>query len=118
MTQKSTVEPSTWNDFLTEFSERNKGRRARFELFGQGGSVREESQEGHFEKATLGGRTVTVIRSYESQGIKKSMEDEIKDVHGVEVQFDTDGSEDTIEFMNHNGDKTVLRFESLVDGSS
>ena len=118
MTQRSTVEPSAWNEFLADFSERNNGRRARFELFGQGGSVKEESQEGHFEKASLTGRTVTIVRTYESHGMTKTMTDEIKDTHGIQIQHDAEGGEETLEFMNHNGDKTVLRFESLIDGAS
>lgn len=117
MTQKRTIESSEWTSFLDNFSSRNRGRRARFEIFHTGTS-KEEQQEGHFENITIDGRVVTVNRSYESRGEQKNMTDEVADTHGIVVQIDTDGSEDTLEFSNHNGDLTVLHFESLVDGDS
>lgn len=117
MTQKRSIESSEWTRFLNNFSSRNRGRRARFELFHTGTS-QEEQQEGHFENISIEGRVVTVGRSYESRGEQKTMTDEITDTHGIVVQIDTDGSEDTLEFSNHNGDLTVLHFESLVDGDS
>lgn len=118
MTQKNTIDPAGWGDFLQDFSERNRGRRARFDLFERSGRTAEEQQEGVFESATLEDRHVTVVRGYEDRGEAKTMTDEIKDVHGIAVQLDTDGSESTIEFLNHNGDMTQLHFESNVDGDS
>ncbi len=94
MTQKSTITPATWLDFLSDFTDRNRGRRARFEIFSPGSSA-EEQQEGHFESATISDNVVTIQRSYESQGEQKIMSDDITDVHGITVQLDTDGSEDT-----------------------
>ncbi|MGH7782986.1 MAG: hypothetical protein ACREO5_03985 [Candidatus Binatia bacterium] len=118
MTVKKLIEPSTWPEFLTQFSERNRDRRARFELFRRDGEVAEESREGHFDGATVDGRIVTIKRTYETSGESKTMSDELHDTHGIEVQYDTDGSEDTIEFTDHKGDMTVLHFESRVDGDS
>lgn len=118
MTQKNTIDPAEWEGFLTEFNARNRGRRARFDIFLSNGGTREEQQEGVFESASFSDRHVTVVRSYEENGEAKTMTDEIKDVHGVVVQLDTDGSEATIEFTNHNGDLTQLHFESKVDGDS
>jgi hypothetical protein len=118
MTVKKMIDPATWPEFLADFSERNKGRRARFEMFRRDGEVAEEEQEGHFEEATVNGRVVTVKRNAERLGQNRSIVDELHDTHGIEVQYDTDGSEDTIEFTDHKGDMTVLHFESLVDGDS
>lgn len=118
MTQRNTIDPAGWGDFLEHFSKRNRGRRARFDLFEQGGRTAEEQQEGVFEKASFADRHVTVVRGYEEGGEPKTMTDEIKDVHGIAVQLDTDGSEAAIEFSNHNGDMTQLHFESKVDGDS
>jgi len=118
MTVKKLIDPATWPEFLAEFSGRNRGRRARFELFRRDGSVAEEDQEGHFEGATVDGRVVRVERVYERLGESRTMTDDLHDTHGIEVQYDTDGSEDTIEFTDHKGDMTVLHFESLVDGDS
>ena len=118
MTQKKTIDSDSWADFLNDFSARNRGRRARFDLFEQGGNTAEEQQEGVFESASVAGHTVTVVRSYEENGEQKTMTDEIKDVHGITAQYDTDDSEDALEFINHQGDMTQLHFESRVDGDS
>jgi hypothetical protein len=118
MTVKKLIDPATWPKFLADFSERNRGRRARFELFRRDGEIAEEEREGHFEGVTIDGRVVTIKRIYERLGEGRTMVDDLHDTHGIEVQYDTDGSEDTIEFMDHKGDMTVLHFESLVDGDS
>jgi hypothetical protein len=118
MTQKNTIDPAGWGEFLQDFSQRNRGRRARFDIFEQSGRTAEELQEGVFESVSLEDRHVTVERSYDDRGEAKTMTDEIKDVHGIAVQLDTDGSESAIEFSNHNGDMTQLHFESKVDGDS
>jgi hypothetical protein len=112
------IEPQEWSSFLEDFSARNKGRRARFELFHHAGDVREEEQEAHFESASLEGRTVTVKRTDRSRGEPVDLALDVSDTHGIAVQYDTDGSEDTLEFTNHRGDMTVLHFESKVDGDS
>lgn len=114
---RTTIDPSKWEEFLAAFTDRNKGRRARFELFDHG-SVSEEAREGRFAQISIKNRVVAVTRTYQSLGETKSMTDEIHDVHGIEVQSDTNFNEDTIEFSNHNGDRTILHFESLIDGDS
>jgi hypothetical protein len=118
VTVKKLIEPSTWAEYLADFSARNKGRRARFELFRRDGEVAEEGREGVFDGLSVDGRVVTVNRTYDDHGQTKSMSDELHDTHGIEVQYDTDNSEDTIEFTDHKGNMTVLHFESRVDGDS
>lgn len=118
MTVKKMIDPAGWPEFLAEFSERNKGRRARFELFRRDGEIAEEGREGQFDGASIDGRVATIKRTYETSGESKTMSDELHDTHGIEVQYDTDGSEDTIEFTDHKGNMTVLHFESRVDGDS
>lgn len=112
------IEPNNWSSFLEDFSARNKGRRARFELFHHAGGVKEEEQEAHFEGASVNGRVVTVKRTDTSGKQPVAMSLDIRDIHGIAVQADTEGSEDTLEFTNHKGDMTVLHFESKVDGDS
>ena len=112
--QKKTIESSEWNNFLSEFSDRNTGRRARFEAFTAGG-VAEEDEEASFQSASIDGQVVTIDRVTAGG---ESISDQIDDVRGVSVQLDTDESENTIEFMDSNGDVTVLHFESMVDGES
>ena len=117
MTLIKPVEPQEWGTFLNAFSERNKGRRARFEIFSHG-DFSEESQEGVFEHASIDEHTVTVKRTYESRGETATMSDELTNIRGISVQYDTDNSEDMLEFTNDKDELTTLHFESKVDGDS
>ncbi|MBC7899245.1 MAG: hypothetical protein H7070_04250 [Saprospiraceae bacterium] len=112
------IDPAEWTEFLSEFSERNRGRRARFELFRRDGEVAEESQEGYFEQIGIEKDVVTIERKYKNHEKDKVMNDAIPNIHGISVQLDTDESENTLEFTNDKGDMTVLHFESMVDGGS
>ena len=112
------IDPAHWTEFLGEFSERNRGRRARFELFRRDGEVAEEEQEGNFERASIENGVINIERKYKNQEKDRVMSDKIPNIHGVAVQFDTDESENILEFTNDKGDMTVLHFESLVDGDS
>jgi hypothetical protein len=114
MTMISVVDPQEWGTFLDGFTERNKGRRARFEIYSHGDSS-EEQQEGHFEHIAIDGHTVTVKRTY---GEGSVMNDELTNVRGISVQYDTDNSEDMLEFTDAEGNLTTLHFESRVDGDS
>jgi len=117
MTMISVVDPQEWSTFLNGFTERNRGRRARFEIFSRGNSS-EEQQEGHFEHISIDGHTVTVKRTYTAQGRESVMTDELNNVRGISVQYDTDKSEDMLEFADGEGNLTTLHFESHVDGDS
>lgn len=112
-----TIDPQEWSEYLAGFSTRNRGRRARFELF-SGGGVAEESEEGVFDRIAIENDIATVTRIDRSEGNDSTVTAEIKGVRGIAVQLDTDNSENTLEFTNSNGDMTVLHFESRVDGDS
>ncbi len=117
MTMIKAVEPQEWAAFLSAFSERNRGRRARFEIFSHG-DFAEEEQEASFERASIEGHTVTIERSYDQHGSPKTMSDDLVDIRGIAVQYDTDESEDMLEFTNDKNQLTTLHFESRVDGDS
>ena len=112
--QKKTIESSEWDNFLSEFSDRNTGRRARFEAFTSRG-VAEEDEEASFQSVSIENHVVTVDR-VTAKG--EQIADRIEDVRGIAVQLDSDESENTIEFMDSSGDVTVLHFESRLDGIS
>jgi len=114
MTMINVVDPQEWATFLNGFTERNKGRRARFEIYSHGNSS-EEQQEGHFEHISIDGHTVSVKRTY---GEGSVMNDELTNVRGISVQLDTDNSEDMLEFTDAGGNLATLHFESRVDGDS
>ena len=117
MTMIKAVEPQEWDTFLNGFSERNQGRRARFEIFSHG-DLAEEEQEAYFESVSIDGQTVTVERSYDKQGEPTTMADQLENIRGISVQYDTDDTEDMLEFTNTKNDLTTLHFESRVDGDS
>ena len=83
MSQTKMIEPGDWSKFLDVFSERNRGRRARFELFRRDGEVAEEGQEGYFESISLVDEAVTVVRTDKS----KVKEYEMKDGDVVHFRF-------------------------------
>lgn len=112
------IEPKEWAEFLSAFSNRNHGRRARFEVFGPRGSVGEEAQEAKFKSASIDNHTVTITRIDNTEAKERVMNDEFPNIRGVAVQYDTDGSEVMLELTNDKGAMTVLHFESLVDGDS
>ena len=118
MTMINQIEPQEWATFLTGFTTRNRGRGARFELFGPNGGLKEEEQEGTFESISIDGHTVTVVRSYVSGGAVRSMTDELTNIRGVSIQYDTDNSEDMLEFTDDRNAMTTLHFKSRVDGDS
>ncbi len=111
------VEPQEWSAFLNAFSERNHGRRARFEIFSHG-DFSEEEQEAYFTSASIEGQVVTVKRHYKKHDQETTMTDKLENIRGVSVQYDTDNSEDMLEFTNDKNELTTLHFESLVDGDS
>ena len=114
---KKIIAPDEWNEYLADFSTRNQGRRARFEAFSRDG-VAEEDEEAVFESVSIAGDAITVNRTVRADDKNAPIKDEITGVHGITVQLDSDGSDNTMEFMNTNGDLTVLHFESMVDGES
>jgi hypothetical protein len=117
MTMIKAVEPDNWSEVLGEVSERNKGRRARFEVFSFG-DFAEEEQEGYFESASIDGNKVTITRTYEHRGEQKTMTDVLENIRGVSIQLDIDKSDSMLEFTNDKNELTTLRFESNVDGAS
>ncbi|MEO5858354.1 MAG: hypothetical protein ABIR33_05330 [Pyrinomonadaceae bacterium] len=111
---KKIIAPDQWNEYLADFSTRNQGRRARFEAFSRG-SVIEEDEEAVFQTVAISGDKVTIGRAVTAGS---AITDQVTGVHGIAVQLDSDGSDNTMEFMDTNGDLTVLHFESMVDGES
>lgn len=118
MTMINMIEPKEWPTYLAAFTARNRKRRARFEIFGPRGGIREEAQEGRFESISIDGHTVIVKRQYQNKGQNLVMTDELKNIRGIAVQYDTDKSEDMLEFTDERDTMTVLRFRSRVDGNA
>lgn len=116
------ISPNEWADFLDEFSNRNKNRRARFNIFFASGETLEEAEEGHLESVALNKdgdeSQVVVKRTDQTTAEQETMTDTIENVRDVTVQYDTDGSEDILEITDAKDTLLSLRFESKVDGAS
>lgn len=117
MTMIKMIEPQEWDTFLNGFTERNHGRRARFEIFSRG-DFSEEEQEAYFENVSVDGHSITVKRTYDKHGEQATMTDTLENIRGISIQYDTDNSEDMLEFTNNKNELTTLHFESRVDGDS
>ncbi len=116
------IAPDEWQNFLTEFADRNKNRRARFDVFRADGTTQEEGIEAHLEdvKLTTDGnaKNVEIIRIDRSNENAEKTHDTITNVRGIAVQIDTDGSEDALEITDNQNTLVSLRLESKVDGNS
>jgi len=119
---RKAIEPTNWETFLRDFSERNANRRARFDIFFDSGETLEEGEEGHLQSVALernGDRMQVVVkRDDQTAENAETMIDTIENVRGVGVQYDTDGSEDILEITDGKNTLFSLRLESKVDGAS
>ncbi len=116
------IAPDEWENFLTEFADRNNNRRARFDVFRSGETVQEESIEAHLEGAKLisdgDAKNVEIIRIDRSDANAEKIKDTVTNVRGITVQYDTDGSEDALEITDNQNTLVSLRLESKIDGNS
>ncbi len=119
---KKLIKPENWKEFLKEFSDRNKNRRARFDVFRSSGKVEEEAQELRLEEVVLKRNdkreNVEIIRIDRTEGDAEKSTETVTNVRGIAVQYDTDNSEDALEITDDQNTLIMLRFESKVDGVS
>lgn len=118
MTNIKQIQPIDWAEFLQEFSAANNNRRARFQIF-RGNNSEEERQEAFLENISLQDEnTVVITRIDRTKENAEKFHDQITNVTGIAVQYDTDGSESVLEIMDKEKELILLRFESKVDGVS
>ena len=119
---KKLIKPRNWEEFLQEFSERNKKRRARLDVFRSSGKTEEEAQELRLEEVILqqnGEREdVEIIRFDRTETEAEKSKETVTNVRGIAVQYDVDGSEDALEITDDQNTLIMLRMESKVDGAS
>ena len=119
---REAIAPENWAAFLRDFAARNNDRRARFDVFRRDGNVESEDQEAHLEDLVLktegDARTVHVIRIDRAKADAAKLTDDVTNVRGINVQYDTDGSEDALEFIDDENTLVSLRLESKIDGKS
>src|SRR3954453_9846211 len=117
MTMIKTIEPQNWPAFLNEFSERNRGRRARYGVY-RGADVVEEDEEARLESIAVNDGKITVKRTFAGHGEPGEATDDLEDIRIISVQYDTDNTEDMLGFTNARNELVTLRLESRVDGVS
>ncbi|MEO8072359.1 MAG: hypothetical protein ABI686_03840 [Acidobacteriota bacterium] len=119
---KKLIKPENWEEFLKEFSGRNKNRRARFDVFRSSGKTEEEAQELRLEEVVLrrnGEReNVEITRVDHTETEVERSKETVTNVRGIAVQYDVDGSEDALEITDDQNTLIMLRMESKVDGAS
>ena len=122
MSEIKQIEPANWEDFLSDFADRNNNRRARIDVYRSDGTTEDEGQEAHLEdvrvKTDGNSKSVEIIRIDRTNKNTGKTHDVITNVRGVAVQYDTDGSEDALEITDDENTLISLRLESKVDGVS
>lgn len=114
------IEPKNWESFLTEFSNRNRKRRARFNIFRISGGTEEEMQEAALENVSFkkeNTKSAVIIERIDAADNRRLI-DTIEDVRGIAVQYETDGSENVLEITDKENALISLRLESKIDGNS
>ena len=114
------IAPDEWAKFLREFSERNKNRRARFDIFFASGETVEEAEEGKLESILLNknGNNTQIVVKRADNAESETMTDTLENARGVVVQYETDGSENALEITDAKYTLFSLRLESKLDGNS
>ena len=116
------IAPDEWEKFLRAFSDRNKNRRARFDIFFASGETVEEAEEGKLESVSFNkdgdNAQIIVERADNAEGENETMTDTLEHVRGVVVQYETDRSENALEITDAKNTLFSLRLESKLDGNS
>ena len=114
------VNENDWESFLREFSDRNRDRRARIEVFWRDGTTENEDEESHLETISLtgGGKNVEIIRVDRTKSEPENRSETVTNVEGIAAQYDPDGSENALEILDDQNSLVSLRFESKAHGIS
>lgn len=114
------IAPDEWAKFTAEFSDRNKYRRARFDIFFASGETVEEAEEGKLESVSLSknGDNASIVVKRTDNAAGETMTDTLENVRGVVVQYETDRSENALEITDAKNTLFSLRLESKLDGNS
>ena len=112
------VGENDWESFLREFSDRNRDRRARIEVFRRDGTTENEGEESHLEQVSLNGKKVEIVRVDRTKSEPENRRETVTNVEGIAAQYDPDGSENALEILDDQNSLISLRFESKSHGIS
>ena len=112
---KDNIEREAWARYLTKFSERNKERPTWLQIFGEAGAQSEEqglplvgiSLE---EKGTNAPRIQIMLGGHDAIE-SRHLTHMISNVERVALQVGADGRDDAIEFVDQQGEASLLMFK-------
>ena len=112
---KDNIEREGWARYLNQFNERNKARPTWLQVFGEAGAQSEEqglllvgiSLE---EKGTDAPRVQIMLGGHDAVEARH-LTHMISNVERVTPQIGTDGRDDAIEFVNKQGEASLLIFK-------
>jgi len=112
---KDDIERVAWGSYLTKFSERNKSRPTWLQVFGEAGAQSEEqglplagiSLE---EKGADAPRVQIMLGGHDAIE-RRHLTHMISNVERVTRQVGTDGRDDAIEFIDKQGEASLLIFK-------
>jgi hypothetical protein len=109
------VKREAWADFCKVFSQRNRARLTRLEVFGEMGAQEEErnlplngitlAEDGNKLEILLGGESATELRH---------LSHSIRNTTNIYAKKGADGQDEALEIVDIEGTKTLLRFEPKV----
>ena len=113
------IERTRWKDFLEEFSKRNQLRSTRLEVVGEIGAQEEEQYLPlvgvSFEPKGSAAGSVEVMLGGETAKDERHIEHLITKVQRIAPLIGPDGLEEGLGFEDHEGLKTLLTFEKLLE---
>lgn len=107
------IKRESWTEFFNDFSRRNLARLTRVEIFGEMGA----QEEGNFlpfngVSVAGSGSTLEIMLGGQSPSDPRHLSHSIDHVTNVYAKKALDGRDEAIEFVDAEGTKTLLRFES------
>ena len=111
---KDNIERETWALYLTEFSNRNKSRPTWLQVFGEAGAQSEEQGLPlvgiSFEEKGGNAPRVQIMLGGHDAIETRHLTHMISNVERVTRQVGTDGRDDAIEFIDRQGEASLLIF--------
>lgn len=112
---KANIEREAWARYLTKFSERNESRPTWLQVFGEAGAQSVEQRlllvGISLEEKGAGAPCVQIMLGGHDPIESRHLTHMISNVEHVTRQVGTDGRDDAIEFVNKQGEASLLIFK-------
>ena len=111
---KETIDRSVWINYFNEFTRRNNSRPTRLEVFGENGAQQEECGlpfAGISLERGNGAPSIAIMFSGRNGHTPPHLTHVIKNVQEITPKRGLDGSDEALEIVDSQGEKSLLRFE-------